>query len=71
MMALTTKEITARLLAEFGSIANAFYSGESDGICYECGHIQAGVEPDAKNYTCNNCGKNEVYGVEETIITRL
>lgn len=37
------------------------------GICLKCGHRQSGVEPDARNYTCDDCGSHEVYGMEEAL----
>jgi hypothetical protein len=40
-----------------------------NGICLACGEIQwGGCEPDARNYECESCGKNRVYGLEEAII---
>lgn len=38
------------------------------GFCAECGHEQDGCEPDARNYTCEECGKNTVFGAEELLI---
>ena len=35
------------------------------GICVACGNEQEGVEPDARQYECEDCGKNKVYGAEE------
>jgi hypothetical protein len=66
---LTPKEIVTELVSEYGSLEAAMFDGETDGICHNCGNIQSGVEPDARMYRCENCGKYEVYGVEETIIT--
>lgn len=40
----------------------------NQGICLECNEFQDCVEPDARNYLCDNCGKNEVYGMEEALI---
>lgn len=44
--------------------------GESDfiGFCLACGAEQSGVEPDAEKYTCNECKKPEVYGIEQIIL---
>jgi len=38
---------------------------DNPGICLTCGNEQDGCEPDARNYTCEACGDNEVYGAEE------
>ena len=36
------------------------------GGCIACGHVQEhGVEPDARNYRCEECLRYEVYGLEE------
>ena len=37
------------------------------GICGSCGHEQEGCEPDARNYECDSCGKNTVFGAEEAL----
>lgn len=40
-----------------------------DGICFACGEWQeGGVEPDARNYECGNCGLPKVYGCEEALM---
>ena len=36
-----------------------------EGLCLACLEEAYGVEPDARQYTCESCGKNEVYGLEE------
>ena len=38
------------------------------GICLACGEIGQCAEPDAKNYTCDWCGCETVYGIEEAVI---
>ena len=35
------------------------------GVCTTCGNQQDGVEPDAREIPCTNCGNNTVQGVEE------
>lgn len=39
------------------------------GICIACGEDVQGVEPDARNYECECCGKRAVYGAEELLIS--
>lgn len=38
------------------------------GFCTACGHEHSGVEPDARGYTCENCGEASVCGAEELLI---
>lgn len=38
------------------------------GICKACGATADGVEPDARNYTCETCGSPSVYGAEEILL---
>lgn len=38
------------------------------GFCTTCGADAEGVEPDARNYTCDVCGEDAVYGAEELLI---
>ena len=38
------------------------------GYCIKCGAEHYGIEPDARTYECEECGKNTVYGAQEIII---
>ena len=38
------------------------------GICIACGEDAYNVEPDARQYDCECCGKLTVYGAEELLI---
>jgi hypothetical protein len=38
------------------------------GRCRACGAERGGVEPDARKYPCDECGKNEVYGLQELML---
>ena len=40
------------------------------GFCLACGAENYGVEPDARRYLCEECGKPKVYGAED-LLTRL
>lgn len=41
----------------------------TNGGCIACGKvIEGGIEPDARKYECEHCGKNKVYGLEELVI---
>jgi hypothetical protein len=41
---------------------------EYEGFCVACGESAYGVEPDARNYECESCGKNQVFGAEELLM---
>ena len=42
------------------------------GYCTACGTPASySVEPDAREYTCQSCGQNKVYGTEELIFMGL
>ena len=43
-------------------------SNDNCGICIACGHTQDCCEPDAREYRCEGCGRDTVYGAEELII---
>ena len=38
------------------------------GFCLACGAEAENVEPDARGYSCEACGKPKVYGAEEIIL---
>lgn len=38
------------------------------GFCIACGAERFGVEPDARNYPCDECGKRKVFGAEDLLI---
>ena len=42
-----------------------------NGVCIECGYIQDSCEPDAREYKCEDCGLNKVYGLEQAILEQL
>ena len=41
---------------------------DNPGICLQCGKRAEGVEPDARAYRCDHCGKRSVYGIEEAVL---
>jgi hypothetical protein len=42
------------------------------GICTACGEdFGDSLEPDAREVTCDSCGKPSVYGAEELLIQQL
>ena len=44
------------------------HSLDDPGICLACGEGTEGVEQDARHYTCDACGIDAVFGVEEILI---
>ena len=49
-------------------IIAAVESGDDMGFCLACGDEAFGVEPDARKYECESCGKEKVYGAEELLM---
>lgn len=45
--------------------------GEYLGFCLACGAEAHNVEPDARRYTCEACGAEKVYGLEELLLMNL
>lgn len=41
------------------------------GWCLACGTTQHGVEPDARQYRCQSCTRDTVYGLEELALMGL
>ena len=44
---------------------------DTTGFCVACEAEVLGVEPDARQYACESCGEEAVYGVEELIVMGL
>ena len=40
------------------------------GFCTECGAERTGVEPDAEEYPCDECGAYAVAGAEQLLIRK-
>lgn len=40
---------------------------ENPGFCVKCGADAYGCEPDAREYTCEECDQPGVYGAEEML----
>jgi hypothetical protein len=38
------------------------------GLCDSCGEEREMCEPDARNYDCEHCGENMVFGVPELLM---
>lgn len=48
-------------------VVAACESGDNAGFCVACGCDACGVEPDARNYECEECGERKVFGAEELL----
>jgi len=53
------------------AVAESMCGLESPGFCILCGDDAEGVEPDARGYKCESCGKRGVYGAEEVALRFL
>lgn len=49
-------------------IAAAENEEEYIGFCLACGTEAYDVEPDARRYECESCGKEKVYGAQEILL---
>lgn len=38
------------------------------GLCLACGHENGSCEPDAREYVCEECEEEKVFGMEELMI---
>lgn len=53
------------------AVERSHSSLDNPGFCLACGAETEGVEPDARNYECESCGANKVFGAEEILIGGL
>lgn len=49
-------------------VADAAGQDDNIGFCLACGEQADGVEPDARNYECECCGKHQVFGAPEILL---
>lgn len=55
-------------LIDIERVIEAVQEDDGRGFCIACGEDAYGVEPDARNYTCESCGASQVFGAEELLI---
>jgi hypothetical protein len=60
------KSITAARVIE--AVERYHASLDNPGFCLSCGLEHFGIEPDAENYLCEDCGEPEVMGAEQILI---
>ena len=41
---------------------------DNPGFCIACGADAYGIEPDARHYTCDECGEKTVFGAMELLL---
>jgi hypothetical protein len=58
---LTTRRIIA-------AVERSRTSLDNPGFCLACGCEAGGCEPDAREYECEACGENQVFGAEELLL---
>jgi len=49
-------------------LLQALEDDDNMGFCLACGESQPYCEPDAREYTCESCGRYTVYGAAEILI---
>lgn len=54
--------------AVLSHLQSAMLDSMDEGYCVSCGEFYGNVEPDARKYTCDSCGKNAVYSVTEIFL---
>ena len=59
------------IFISLGTVLEAAESEDLIGFCKACGAQHDGIEPDARNYTCEECGEDQVFGAEELVLTML
>lgn len=57
--------ITIKTVEE--AVRAQMFGVENPGFCKACGERHESCEPDARNYRCESCGKNEVFGAQELL----
>lgn len=60
--------MAAKKKVSLARVVKAVEADDNSGFCMACGAKAHGVEPDARNYKCESCGKPEVFGAEELLL---
>lgn len=71
MRPYTTRAGKTQFKPSLAQIERIMRKENSEGFCLACKHKQGGVEPDARKYTCENCGAPKVFGAEELLMMGL
>jgi len=62
---MTTAQQIDNSPVDMDQIMDAVMRDDYTGICLACGSEQGNCEPDARRYTCEDCGEKRVFGAEE------
>ncbi len=71
MKTYITKTGKTQYKPSFKALQQIMEGDNSEGFCLACGKRAYGVEPDARRYTCEDCGQPKVYGAEELLMMGL
>ena len=52
----------------FSLIEDAIQEDDNTGFCLYCHAQHFNIEPDARGYECEDCGRNGVFGAEEILM---
>ncbi len=69
MSTTTRRRPTQRRTFTMSQVEEA--SGLQAGFCIACGAMQEECEPDAREYKCDDCGADKVFGAEEIMLMGL
>lgn len=64
---MTHKEIQKFASEHEQELLDLAMADDNEGLCCACGELAYCVEPDARAYTCESCGKKAVYGATELL----
>ncbi len=65
---VTAQQALNNGIIDSGDLTSAIEDDEDVGFCIVCGTEHTGIEPDARNYVCEECGEAEVFGAEEILM---
>jgi hypothetical protein len=75
---MTKKQVKEKIMEYYGyddvntmieseEFNNMMLDSVQDGFCIGCGTSKDSVEPDARNYPCDNCKENKVFSLAEHV----
>lgn len=60
------KNVTAEAITD--AVERRMTTLDNPGFCILCGLEADGCEPDARNYKCESCGAEQVFGADELLL---
>jgi hypothetical protein len=64
----TKRKYPLTLSRVMAAVEDSTFGMSSAGFCLDCGADADGVEPDAGEYKCEECGQMRVYGAEAVLM---